>query len=225
MTPPAVGPLIGVLALQGGVDPHVRALEAVGARTRRVRRASELVGLDGIVFPGGESTTILRLLDAFDLRAALMERLAAGLAAYGSCAGLVVLAAAVLDGRDDQVPLQAIDASARRNAFGRQRESFERQIDFAGLTGGPVRATFIRAPRLEQLGPGVEVLAAVDGSAVAARQHRVLVTAFHPEVSTDLRVHRLFLEMVAEPHPESGDLCAPSVDLHHPGAAGAGRAG
>lgn len=198
MSPAAAGPLVGVLALQGGVEPHLRALAAVGARTRQVRRATELDGLDGIVIPGGESTTIMRLLDRFELRAALTDHLAGGLAAYGSCAGLVVLAAAVLDGREDQVPLGAIDVAARRNAFGRQRESFECELKFAGLRGGPLHASFIRAPALEQIGPEVQILARVDGGVVAARQHRVLVTSFHPEVSSDLRIHELFLEMVAD---------------------------
>ena len=198
MSPVAPGPLVGVLALQGGVEPHLRALAAVGARTRQIRRPAELDGLDGIVIPGGESTTIMRLLDRFDLRTALTNHLAGGLAAYGSCAGLVVLAAAVLDGRDDQVPLGAIDVAARRNAFGRQRESFECELQFAGLRGGALHASFIRAPRLEQIGPGVQVLASVDGGVVAARQNRVLVTSFHPEVLRDLRVHELFLQMVTE---------------------------
>lgn len=189
------GLLVGVLALQGGVEPHLRALAAVGSRTRRIRRRSELDDLDGIVIPGGESTTIMRLLDVFDLRVALRERLGGGLAAYGSCAGMVVLASEVIDGRADQVPLGVIDAAARRNAFGRQRDSFECDLDVTGLAGPPLRASFIRAPRLERLGPGVRVLARVDGQVVAARQNRVLVTSFHPEVSSDPRMHALFLEM------------------------------
>ena len=191
-------PLVGVLALQGGVEPHLRALAELGARTRRVRRTSELDDLDGIVIPGGESTTILRLLDVFELRAALADRLAGGLAVYGSCAGMVVLAKEVIDGRPDQVPLGAIDATVRRNAFGRQRESFECDLDVAGLAGPPLHANFIRAPRLERVGPGVQVLARIDGQVVAARQNRVLVTSFHPEVTADPRVHTLFLAMTRE---------------------------
>ncbi len=189
-------PVIGVLALQGDVREHLVALAGLGATARPVRRPAELDDIDGIVIPGGESTTICRLLDVFELREPLVRRLAGGLPAFGSCAGMIVLAGTILDGRADQVPLGAIDIVVRRNAFGRQVDSFETDLDVAGVPGGPVRAVFIRAPRVERAGPGVEVLARVGEHSVAVRQGRVLATSFHPEVSGDDRLHRLFLDML-----------------------------
>ena len=189
-------PIVGVLALQGDVREHLVALAGLGVTARPVRRPSELDDLDGIVIPGGESTTICRLLDVFDLREPLCERLQAGLPAFGSCAGMIVLATEILDGRPDQRPLQAIDIVVRRNAFGRQVDSFETDLDVAGVPDGSVRAVFIRAPWVESAGPDVTVLASVREHPVAVRQGTVLATSFHPEVSGDDRLHALFLEIV-----------------------------
>ena len=191
---PATAPLIGVLALQGGVREHVRALETAGARVRPVRAAADLDGLDGIVLPGGESTTIGRLLDVFGLLPPLRAALAGGLPAYGSCAGLVLLADQVVDGLPGQPLLGGLDVTVRRNAFGGQVHSFETALDVAGL--GAVPAVFIRAPWVERAGPGVEVLATVDGHPVAVRQGALLATSFHPELTGDARVHALFVELV-----------------------------
>jgi len=189
-------PVVGVLALQGDVREHLVALAGLGVTARPVRRPAELADLDGIVIPGGESTTICRLLDVFELRDPLTERLRGGLPAFGSCAGMIVLAAEILDGRPDQRPLRAVDITVRRNAFGRQVDSFETDLDVAGVGDGPVRAVFIRAPWVERTGPGVTVLARVGGHPVAVRQGTVLATSFHPEVSGDDRLHALFLQMV-----------------------------
>jgi len=190
-------PVVGVLALQGDVQEHLDALRLLGARTRRIRRPAELVGLDGIVFPGGESTTMCKLLDIFQLRGPLTGLLAAGLPAFGSCAGMILLAGEILDGRPDQRPLGVIDISVRRNAFGRQLDSFECDLAISQVDGGPLRAVFIRAPWIERAGAGVDVLARVQGHPVAARQGNVLVTSFHPEVAGEDRIHQLFLNMVA----------------------------
>ena len=202
------GPLIGVLALQGDVREHLAALEGGGARATPVRRAAELSEVDGLVLPGGESTTMSRLLDIFDLLVPLRERIAAGMPAYGSCAGMILLASKVLDGREDQHQLGGLDMIVRRNAFGRQVDSFEEDLEFAGVAGSPVHAVFIRAPWVESASPDVEVLARVSddpqvpggeaaaGRIVAVRQGPVLATAFHPELTGDTRVHRLFVEMV-----------------------------
>jgi len=189
-------PLIGVLALQGDVREHLVALAGLGVTARPVRRAAELAELDGIVIPGGESTTICRLLDVFELREPLVARLAGGLPAFGSCAGMIVLASRILDGRPDQRPLGAIDIVVRRNAFGRQVDSFETDLDVDGLTGGSLHAVFIRAPWVEHTGPDVTVLARVGEHPVAVRQGGVLATSFHPEVSGDDRLHALFLDIV-----------------------------
>jgi 5'-phosphate synthase pdxT subunit len=191
-------PVIGVLALQGDVREHLVALAGLGVTARPIRRASELGDLDGIVIPGGESTTICRLLDVFELREPLNARLAAGLPAFGSCAGMIVLATEILDGRADQRPLGAIDIVVRRNAFGRQVDSFETDLTVDGMTGGPLRAVFIRAPWVERAGPAVTVLARVGEHPVAVQQDNVLATSFHPEVSGDDRLHALFLGLVAQ---------------------------
>ena len=196
-----VAPLVGVLALQGDVREHVAALEAAGARTTPLRAPGELAGLDGVVIPGGESTAIGRLLGLFDLLEPLRDAVAAGLPAYGSCAGLVLLADEVLDGLPGQPLLGGLDVSVRRNAFGSQVDSFESDVSFAGA---PLHAVFIRAPWVERVGPSVEVLATVpvdgdpDGRVVAVRQGAVLATAFHPELTGDTRVHGLFVEMIQE---------------------------
>lgn len=188
-------PVIGVLGLQGDVREHLVALAGLGVTARPIRRPNELAELDGMVFPGGESTTMARLLDVFELREPLRAVLSAGLPAFGSCAGMILLAHEILDGRPDQQPLNAIDITVRRNAFGRQVDSFETDLDIAGLDS-PLGAVFIRAPWVERVGPGVQVLASVGEHPVAVRAGRVLATSFHPEVSGDDRVHRLFLDLV-----------------------------
>ena len=210
----AAGPAIGVLALQGDVREHLAALSSLGAEAVPVRRPDELASVQGIVIPGGESTTMSRLLDVFGLREPLVARLRAGLPAYGSCAGMITLATKILDGRDDQAPLGAIDITVRRNAFGRQVDSFETDLHIdgfaaAGLDPGLFKAVFIRAPWVEHVGAGVEVLASVDGPAgdsrpVAVRQGTVLATSFHPEITADDRVHRLFLSIVRAAGSSSG---------------------
>ncbi|MFE7507158.1 pyridoxal 5'-phosphate synthase glutaminase subunit PdxT [Promicromonospora sp. NPDC057488] len=205
-------PTIGVLALQGDVREHLAALESVGARGVTVRRPAELAAVDGLVLPGGESTTIDKLLRIFELRDLLQARIKEGLPVYGSCAGMILLADRILDGTADQQTVGGMDVVVRRNAFGRQVDSFETDLDFAGISdvdGGPVRTAFIRAPWIEEAGPQVEVLSripAVDtqgrpvaaaGRIVAARQGSLLATAFHPEITGDARVHGLFVSMVA----------------------------
>ena len=197
-------PLVGVLALQGDVREHLAALTACGARVRPVRRAQDLVGLDGLVLPGGESTTIDKLSRAFDVRDPLVEALQGGLPAYGSCAGMILLADRVVDRTSDQQGFGGLDVVVRRNAFGRQVESFETDLMLSGVPGGAMHAVFIRAPWVEEVGPEVEVLAEVtppgmsSPRAVAVRQGSLLATAFHPEVTGDLRVHRYLLRLVDE---------------------------
>ena len=196
-------PTIGVLALQGDVREHLTALERVGAAGRAVRREAELDGLHGIVLPGGESTTMDKLMRAFGLRDPLRAALGAGLPAYGSCAGMILLADRVLDGPPDQETLGGIDMTVRRNAFGRQVASFEGDVEMAGVAGGPLHGVFIRAPWVEDVGPAVEVLARVEegeaaGRIVAVRQGSLLATSFHPEMTGDGRVHELFVRIVKE---------------------------
>jgi len=191
---------IGVLALQGDVAEHVRALEESGARALPVRRLAELDAVDALVIPGGESTTMSKLLVAFDLLDPLEERVHAGMPVWGTCAGMILLARVVLDGRPDQHSLGAIDMTVRRNAFGRQVDSYEEDLDVVGLET-PFHAVFIRAPWVEQVGAGVEVLARAgntsDGPVVAVRSGRALATSFHPEVGGDERLHRLFVDMAS----------------------------
>jgi 5'-phosphate synthase pdxT subunit len=196
-------PTIGVLALQGDVREHLAALERAGATGRGVRRAAEVAGLDGIVLPGGESTTMDKLLRAFGLRDPLRAALRAGLPAYGSCAGMILLADRVLDGPPDQETLGGIDMTVRRNAFGRQVASFEGDVELDGVAGGPMHGVFIRAPWVEEVGSGVQVLARVEegeaaGRIVAVRQGSLLATSFHPEMTGDGRVHELFVRIVKE---------------------------
>jgi 5'-phosphate synthase pdxT subunit len=200
-------PVIGVLALQGDVREHVRVREELGARTVSVRRPEELAQLDGIVFPGGESTTIDKLSRAFGVRDPLRDALQAGLPAYGSCAGMILLADRLKDGRPDQQTFGGIDMTVRRNAFGRQVDSFETDLRFTDLGPDPVHAVFIRAPWVEEVGPAVEVLASVPrtpdhgaaaGKIVAVRQGALLATSFHPEMTGERRVHELFVRMVRE---------------------------
>jgi len=196
-------PLIGVLALQGDVREHLAALDDSGADAVGIRRPEELDKVDGIVIPGGESTTMSRLLQVFELLDPLRERLRGGLPAYGSCAGMILLASEVLDTRPDAEHLGAIDMTVRRNAFGRQVDSFESDLEFEGIIGDPIRAVFIRAPWVERVGPGVDVHAQVPAAAgeaagriVAVRQGSVIATSFHPEVTGDRRVHEMFVDLV-----------------------------
>lgn len=187
---------VGVLALQGAFRAHAVALAAVGAEPREVRAAPDLDEVDALVIPGGESTTISMLLDRTGLTGPVAERLADGLPALGTCAGMILLGAEVLDGRPDQRCFGAIDITVRRNAFGRQVDSFEADLQIEGLGLPPFRAAFIRAPVVARTGPGVEVLASVDGAPVVCRQGAVTVTAFHPELTNDLRIHQRFLEEI-----------------------------
>ena len=194
-------PRIGVLALQGDVREHLAALEACGASGTTVRRPAELDEVDGLIIPGGESTTMSTLLSVFELLTPLRTRLRDGMPAYGSCAGMILLASEVLDTRPDAQHLDGLDIPVRRNAFGRQVDSFETDLQFAGIDGDPVRAVFIRAPWVERVGPGVEVLASVpDGPAagrvVAVKEGSVMATSFHPEVTGDNRVHKRFVDLV-----------------------------
>lgn len=202
-------PVVGVLALQGDVREHLAALEAVGADGMLVRRAAELGRVQALVLPGGESTTMSRLLQVLELIDPLRERVAAGMPVYGSCAGMILLATEVLDTRPDAETLGGLDITVRRNAFGRQVSSFETDLAVSGIEGPPVRAVFIRAPWVERVGPGVQVLATVppghgqaSGRVVAVRQGAVLATSFHPEMTGDRRIHAELLRLVrsgAEP--------------------------
>jgi pyridoxal 5'-phosphate synthase pdxT subunit len=189
---------IGVLALQGDTREHLAALGEAGAEAVPVRRRGELEAVDALVIPGGESTTMSHLLLDLDLLEPLRVLLADGLPAYGACAGMILLASEILDagaGDRQALPLRAIDMTVRRNAFGRQIDSFEGDVTFAGLAD-PVRAVFIRAPWVERAGDEVQVLARAAGHIVAVRQGRVLATAFHPEMTGDRRIHRLFVDIV-----------------------------
>jgi pyridoxal 5'-phosphate synthase pdxT subunit len=187
---------VGVLALQGDVAEHASALADGGASVVEVRRPGDVAAIDALVLPGGESTTMSMLLESAGLFEPVARRLAGGMPAFGTCAGMILLAADVADGRPDQRSFAAIDIGVRRNAFGRQVQSFESGLDVTGLDGGPFDAVFIRAPVVERVGPDVEVLAAVDGRPVLCRQGPVIASAFHPELSDDLRLHRLFLDTV-----------------------------
>jgi len=192
---------IGVLALQGDVREHRRALDQEGVRTVAVRRPAELEAVDGLVIPGGESTTIDKLLGIFELREPLRAMLRDGLPAYGSCAGMILLADRVVDGTSDQQTVGGIDMTVRRNAFGRQVDSFETDLTVDGVESPPVRAVFIRAPWVESVGERAQVLATVSsgpaaGRIVAVRQGSLLATSFHPEITGDTRVHELFVSIV-----------------------------
>ena len=184
---------IGVLALQGDVREHLRALEEAGATARPARRLPEIEACDGLVIPGGESTTLWRLATAFELMDPLRKLVACGLPAFGSCAGMIMLADRLVDGVEGQQTLGGIDMTVRRNAFGRQVDSFERQVT---LNDEPFRAVFIRAPWVEQAGPRICVLGEDDGRIIAVRQGALLATAFHPELTPDRRIHELFVSMV-----------------------------
>lgn len=185
---------VGVLALQGDVRQHVAALAELGAHPVEIRQPEDLAGIDGIILPGGESTTMALLLDSAEVRAPLALALRAGMPAFGTCAGMILLAGEVVDGRPGQATFGAIDLSVRRNGFGRQVDSFEVDVAIAEVGPDPVHGVFIRAPVVERRGAGVEVLARLDDRPVACRQGPVLVTSFHPELSGDLRLHDLFLK-------------------------------
>jgi len=184
---------VGVLALQGDVREHAAALDALGAEPVEIRTPSDVAAVDALILPGGESTTISMLLESSGLFDPIARRLDDGMPAFGTCAGMILLAADVLDGRPDQRSFGAVDIAVRRNAFGRQVDSFETRLHVAGVSGGPVDAVFIRAPFVESVGADVEVLAEVDGHPVLVRQGARMAAAFHPELSDDLRVHQLFL--------------------------------
>jgi 5'-phosphate synthase pdxT subunit len=191
---PGAGLTVGVLALQGDFREHRAMLERLGVRTTEVRRPADLAGLDGLVIPGGESTTISKLMDAYGLVAPIRGYAATGGAVYGTCAGLISVARATVEGMPPT--LGVMDVIARRNAFGRQVRSFEEDLVVDGLGDVPMRAVFIRAPWVESAGPGVHVLATCQGHIVAAREGNVLVTAFHPELTDDSRLHELFIRMI-----------------------------
>jgi 5'-phosphate synthase pdxT subunit len=193
---------VGVLALQGDVREHVRSLEAAGVAAVPVRRPGELAGLDGLVLPGGESTTMIKLARIFELIQPLRDAVAAGLPVYGSCAGMILLADRVDHGGSPlEETIGGLDITVRRNAFGRQVDSFEGDVDVEGVPGGPVHAVFIRAPWVESLGPSARALGTVASGAaagriVAVRQQHLLATSFHPELTGDGRIHAYFCEMV-----------------------------
>jgi 5'-phosphate synthase pdxT subunit len=189
-------PTIGVLALQGDVREHLTALAAAGAAAGQVRRPEELAGIDGLVIPGGESTTISKLAVLFGVMEPLRAAIRAGLPVYGSCAGLIMLADKILDPRSGQETFGGIDMIVRRNAFGRQNESFEASVEVAGVEGGPVEGVFIRAPWVESVGAQAQVLAEYGGHIVAVRQGNAMATSFHPELTGDHRVHELFVAAV-----------------------------
>ncbi len=197
VTPARADVRIGVLALQGDFAEHIVALKDLGAEAVEVRTLDQLRAVDGLIIPGGESTTIARLLIAFELLEPLRGLIADGLPVWGTCAGAILLAKQVPN--LDRPPLAVMDITVERNAFGRQVDSFEADLDIAGIEGAPLRAIFIRAPVIRRTGRGVDVLASLeDGTVVAAREGRLLATSFHPELTDDRRVHGLFLEMVEE---------------------------
>jgi pyridoxal 5'-phosphate synthase pdxT subunit len=190
------GSRVAVLALQGAFREHCAALAEVGLDPVEARVATDLDGVSGLVIPGGESTTMSKLVDAYGLEQPIRELHASGAPVFGTCAGMIMVAAAAVDGRPDQRHLGLIDIDVRRNAFGRQVASFEAELRLAG-DSTPLTGVFIRAPWIERAGAGVEVLATFDGHPVAAREDRVLVTAFHPELTADRRLHSIFAGMVA----------------------------
>jgi pyridoxal 5'-phosphate synthase pdxT subunit len=191
-------PRVGVLALQGAFAAHVQALNDLGVVATEVRTPQQLAAVDALVMPGGESTTMSKLLDTFELFDPLAKRLAKGMPVFGTCAGMILLASDVLDGRPDQKSFAAIDLSVRRSGYGRQVDSFETDFAVTGLDGGDLHAVFIRAPLVERAGPSVAVLASVDGHPVVCHAGNVLVAAFHPELTADRRLHAYFLNQVVQ---------------------------
>jgi len=194
---------IGVLALQGDVREHLHVLRAAGVQAVPVRRPDELGGIDGLVLPGGESTTIVKLARTFDLLELLRKRISDGLPVFGSCAGMILLADRLVGGPEGQETFGGIDVTVRRNAFGRQVDSFEADLAVDGLEGGPLHAVFIRAPWVESVGPAATPLATVTagpaaGKVVVVRQGQLLATSFHPELTGDGRMHAYFCDMVGD---------------------------
>ncbi|MDQ2731375.1 MAG: pyridoxal 5'-phosphate synthase glutaminase subunit PdxT, partial [Armatimonadota bacterium] len=187
---------IGVLALQGDVEEHLRMLRLCGVEAMRVRTPAEVAGVDGLIIPGGESTTVGKLMERFGVDVMVKERAAAGMPLFGTCTGMIVLSSEIVGSQQQRLGL--IDLKITRNAFGRQVDSFERDLDIPEVGPEPVRAVFIRAPWIEEAGRDVEVMAELDGKGVMARQGCVLVTAFHPELTGDQRVHQYFIRMVEE---------------------------
>jgi len=199
---------IGILALQGDFKEHAEAVSEIGVNSRLVRRPEDLAGISGLILPGGESTTLSMLLDSATLREPLSKLLTSGLPVFGTCAGMILLACAVTDGRADQETFKTLDIDVRRNGFGRQLQSFECALDVAGMDT-PMPAVFIRAPLVDRVGRGVEVLAQIDvqpsdiaspatAVPVLVRQNQTLAAAFHPELTADRRLHRMFIQMIEE---------------------------
>jgi pyridoxal 5'-phosphate synthase pdxT subunit len=196
-------PRIGVLAVQGDFAEHVATLRSIGVDATEVRLPDDVAGLDALVFPGGESTTMRRLIDRWALRQPILDLAATGAPLFGTCAGMIVLSTEIVDGDEPVLPL--LDVAVRRNAFGRQLDSFETELTVPVLGDQPVHAVFIRAPVVERIGPGVDVLATLDdGRIVAVRERNVIATAFHPELAGETRFHRLLATMAAE-HADPGE--------------------
>lgn len=190
---------VGVLALQGDVREHIQSLLECGVQAFPVRRSSEIESIDALILPGGESTTIAQLAEVFDVYELIKGRIAQGMPVYGSCAGMILLAKEILDAKVGQKTFGGIDITVRRNAFGRQVDSFESDIPFADGSTDLIRAVFIRAPWVEKVGESVQILASVDSHPVAVRTRTALATSFHPELTGDNRIHRYFIEQVARP--------------------------
>lgn len=186
--------VVGVLALQGAFAAHAECLQSVGVTTCEVRTPVDLEKVDALMMPGGESSTMSQLLESSQLFPAISQRIAGGMSVFGTCAGMILLSSHILDGREDQKSFSAIDISVRRNAFGRQVESFERTLD---TPIGPFLGVFIRAPRIESIGNGVEVLSSLDGEPVLVRQGNVLAASFHPELTGDARLHEYFVSTIS----------------------------
>ena len=195
---------IGVLALQGDVAEHIASLGECGVIASGVRSKQEIESIDALVIPGGESTTIAKLAKAFGVFDLIKSRIASGMPTYGSCAGMILIADQILDGGADQEGFGCIDAQVRRNAFGRQVDSFETDLTFAGISGAAFRAVFIRAPWVESVGTQVEVLASFNGHPVAIRQGHLLATSFHPELTGDNRIHRFFVDQLCKESSKAG---------------------
>jgi 5'-phosphate synthase pdxT subunit len=203
-------PRIGVLAIQGDFLEHQQVLSRVAADAPEIRLPRELNDIDGLIIPGGESTTIVQLIDIFDFRQPLADKVNSGMPVWGTCAGMIVLANRLTDHRPD--PLKLMDIEVSRNAFGRQVDSFEVDLPILGIEGGPVHAVFIRAPLIRSVEPNVRVIGRLDdGTIVAARQGNMLATAFHPELTGDSRVHRLFIDMVRETADRGTELIRNAV--------------
>jgi len=195
---------IGVLALQGDVAEHIASLGECGVIASGVRSKQEIESIDALVIPGGESTTIAKLAKAFGVFDLIKSRIASGMPTYGSCAGMILIADQILDGGADQEGFGGIDAQVRRNAFGRQVDSFETDLSFSGIGGAAFRAVFIRAPWVESVGNQVEVLASFNGHPVAIRQGHLLATSFHPELTGDNRIHRFFVDQLCKESSKAG---------------------